>query len=207
MTALTSCRFTVGEDPAVAISPPGFAIPPFVESRSWPCPFGALVCKALPIGSELPRFPAPAVRHFPVRAAPPAAGLPADTPSQVSSGSLRCLPQAPRPSPATQRPPRPGPAPAKGFQDSSTVARSGAHFPPASQSLCDKPPVPRPVWPPTPGSIRDYSPPWHRADPNPIQSETLCGTPAAGFSSNTRGPGNTTHPCSLDRVPPLSLAT
>src|SRR5713226_2775652 len=104
MTALTSCRFTVVEDPAVAISPHGFATPPSVETRAWPCPFGALVCNTLPVGSELPHFPAPAVQHFPIHAAPPAAGLSVDTPSQVSSGSLRCLPQAPRPSPATQRP-------------------------------------------------------------------------------------------------------
>src|SRR5260370_77029 len=79
MTALTSCRFTVGEDPAVAFSPLGFATPLSVETRSWPCPSGVFACKPVLIGSELQHFPAPAVLLFPIHAGLLAAAWPLDT--------------------------------------------------------------------------------------------------------------------------------
>src|SRR5260370_21165509 len=194
MTALTSCRLTVGEDPAVAFSPLGFATPLSVETRSWPCPSGVFACKPVLIGSELQHFPAPAALLFPIHAERQSADLSEGMPSQASGGSSRYRAQAPRLSPAVRPPRPPGPTPAKRFQDSSTVARCGAGFLPATQSPCDRLPAPRLVCPPIPGSIQDYFPPWLRAGPNPTQLETLFGTPAADFSSNTRGPGNTTNP-------------
>src|SRR5260370_14460474 len=134
MTALTSCRFTVGEDPAVAFSPLGFATPLSVETRSWPCPSGVFACKPVLIGSELQHFPAPAVLLFPIHAGLRTAGWPLDTRCRASSGSSRYLARVPRPSPAVRPPRQPGPTPAKGFQDSSTAARCGPDFLPATPS-------------------------------------------------------------------------
>src|SRR5438876_3452408 len=151
MTKLTGCRFTVREDPPVAISRRGFVIHLSAETRPWPCPSGVFACRALLIGSEWPHFLAPAVLPFPIHAVLRAAGLPLDTQCQVSNGNSHCPARVPRLSPAARWPRRSGPTRAKDFQDLSTAARFVSHSPPAIRSLCDTPPSPRSAWPPTPG--------------------------------------------------------
>src|SRR5258708_19992699 len=98
-----------------AFLPPGSAVPLCAETRFWPCSSGVLACKTLLIGSELLHSPVLAVLLFPIRAAPPAAGSSADTPSPVSGDSLHCLPQVPPPSPPPQCPLLPAPLPPTPF--------------------------------------------------------------------------------------------
>src|SRR6266852_3493709 len=124
-------RVTVREGSMAAFLPPGSAVPPCVETRFWLCPSGLFACKTLLIGSELGHSPVPALLPFPIRAAPLAAGSSADRLSQASDDNSHFSPQVLRPPPAARWPRQPGPTPAKGFQDLSTAAHSGAHFPPA----------------------------------------------------------------------------
>src|SRR4029077_1350521 len=173
----------------------------------WLCPSGSFACKTFLTGSELPRSPVPAVLPFPTRVALPAAGSSADTPSQVSDDSSHCLPQVPRPSPAAQWTLQRGPTLAIGFQDLSTAVRSGAEFLPAIQLHGDKRQALRSVWLLTPESTRDCSRPCHRADPNAKRPGMRSLILAADLGCNTRGPGNTTHPCSWVQIPPLFRAT
>src|SRR5260370_16716586 len=115
MTALTSCRLTVGEDPAVAFSPLGFATPLSVETRSWPCPSGVFACKPVLIGSELQHSPAPAALLFPIHAERQSADLSEGMPSQASGATSRYRPQPPRLSPPVPPLPQPAPTPATHF--------------------------------------------------------------------------------------------
>lgn len=171
----------VREDSSAASARHGFVDPPCAETRSWPFPSDAFACKTLLIGSELPRSLAPAARLLPIRAAPQAADSFAGKPSQVSGGRSRWRLQVPQLSPVARRLRWRGPIPAKGLQDLSTAVRFGVDSLPAIQSLCDRHSAPHLVWLPTPGSVPDCSPPWHRAAANPTPLEKLSWPRAADF--------------------------